>query len=190
MASSGGESTLIVVLALWVLFSGNIKASSLTTISDDSNAINKCPSGLNDLGWFRHNARTLLFMEHLQSRAAKENLFGWSDQLGTESFRSQLRAVEQQFLGADEIPEECLDRMPIQPNIAQRIHYLEDRLENCNSNNQQIPCALGGGAAVTENSYAVTRRMSALQAELMRQRAILRQLHLRLVNINRQSEGI
>lgn len=78
--------------------------------------------------------------------------------------------------------------MPIQPNIAQRIHYLEDRLENCN--NQQIPCALGGSAAVTENGYAVTRRVSALQAELMRQRALLRQLHLRLVNISRQSEGI
>ena len=113
----------------------------------------KCPN--NDLSWFRQNARTLLFLEHLQvillfiyfnrfylyiyvfsshqSRAAQENLFDWSNQLGTDTFRSKLRSLEDEFLAPEEVSEECYDRMPIPPVIAQRISFLEDRLESCTS---------------------------------------------------------
>lgn len=66
-----------------------------------------------------------------QSRAAQENLYDWSNQLGSDTFRTKLRSLEDEFLAPEEVSEDCYDRMPIPSTIAQRISFLEDRLESC-----------------------------------------------------------
>lgn len=145
----------------------------------------QCPSSYlnNDLSWFRQNAQTLLFMEHMQQRAAQENLYDWSNQLGSDQYRSKLRNLENEFVTPDEIPEDCYEQMPIPTSIAQRIGFIEDRLESCGSGQ---PCGGDGGGA----GAGMMRRFATLQAEVMRQRSVLRNFRLRLMTINRQCEGI
>lgn len=150
----------------------------------------QCPNSYlnNDLNWFRQNAQTLLFMEHMQQRAAQENLYDWSNQLGSEQYRSRLRSLENEFVTPDEIPDDCYEQMPIPLSISQRIGFIEDRLESCGS------CGGGGGGGgdgvpVSAGGVGMMRRFSMLQAELMRQRNVLRNVRLRLMTISRQCDG-
>lgn len=173
---------------------------------EDDFGEDQCPNVNRDMSWFRQNAKTLLFMEHLQKRAAEENLYGWSDVTGSEQYQSRLRRMENQFVMPEEIPDDCYDQMPIPQKITQRISFLEDRLENCGS---AQPCAYGGGE--TEEDFPGgglglrtiytrsevgggygglgLRRMSIIQAELMRQRNVIRTMRMRLAAINQQCEG-
>lgn len=160
---------------------------------DIGESLSQCPNSyLNkDLSWFRQNAQTLLFMEHLQQRASQENLFDWPKEQGSEKYRSKLRSLEDQFVMPEEIPDDCYEQMPIPQKIAQRISFLEDRLEGCGGAAQSQPCpyaaesALGGGYG----SGLALRRLSAIQAELMRQKNVIRFMRMRLMDINRQCEG-
>lgn len=148
----------------------------------------QCPNANKDLSWFRRNAKSLLFMEHLEKRAAKEDLYDWSTLMGSEQYRSRLRSLENQFVMPEEVPEDCYEQMPIPQRIAQRIAFLEDRLESCGS---AQPCTLAGGEV--DASYAgglVLRRLSMIQAELMRQRSVIRMMRMRIATINQQCEGI
>ena len=87
----------------------------------------------------------------------------------------------------EEIPDDCYDQMPIPQKIAQRIAFLEDRLEGCGS---AQPCPYAGvESGVGFGSSLMLRRLSIIQAELMRQRNVIRYLRMRLVAINRQCEG-
>jgi hypothetical protein len=130
-------------------------------------------------------------MEHLQQRASQENLFDWPKEQGSEKYRSKLRSLEDQFVMPEEIPDDCYEQMPIPQKIAQRISFLEDRLEGCGGAAQSQPCpyaaesALGGGYG----SGLALRRLSAIQAELMRQKNVIRFMRMRLMDINRQCEG-
>lgn len=150
----------------------------------------QCPNANKDLSWFRENAKSLLFMEHLQKRATEEDLYDWSKLTQTDRFRSKLRSLENQFDLPEEIPEDCYEQMPIPQKIAQRISFLEDRLEGC-AGSAQRPCTrtlededvdyVGGGHA--------QRRLSMLQAELLRQRNVIRQLRTSLIQVNQKCEG-
>lgn len=170
---SSGRPSVMVTTAVLVALLASIASAS------------KCPNS--DLSWFRQNARTLLFLEHLQNRATTENLFDWSNQLGSDTYRAKLRDLENEFLAPEEVPEECYDKMPIPPVLAQRISFLEDRLEGCSGGGEGHlggqPCDGGG------ENYVLARRVASLQAELMRQRTVLRSVRLRLSTINRQCEG-
>ncbi|KAI9553105.1 hypothetical protein GHT06_020996 [Daphnia sinensis] len=149
----------------------------------------QCPNSFvnKDLSWFRQNAQTLLFMEHLQQRAAQENLFNWSREQGSEQYRSRLRNLEDQFVMPEEIPDDCYEQMPIPQKIAQRISYLEDRLEGCGAAQAQ-PCPYSEVNVGGFGSGMALRRLSVIQAELMRQRNVIRFMRMRLMDINRQCE--
>lgn len=173
------------LIILFVLLFIQIEA---TPQEIDQDVGSQCPNANKDLSWFRQNAKSLLFMEHLQKRAAEENLYDWSKLLGSEQYRSRLRSLENQFVLPEEVPENCYEQTPIPQRIAQRIAFLEDRLEGCG---QQQPCGYGGGE-VSGGGYGgslVLRRLSMIQAELMRQRNVIRVMRMRLVSINRQCEG-
>ena len=165
-------------------------------LRDDAGEIgetnSQCPNSyLNkDLSWFRQNAQTLLFMEHLQQRATQDNLFEWPKEQGSEKYRSKLRSLEDQFVMPEEIPDDCYEQMPIPQKIAQRISFLEDRLEGCGAAQSQ-PCPYAGEPSVIGGygSSLVQRRLSAIQAELIRQKNVIRFMRMRLMDINRQCEG-
>lgn len=150
----------------------------------------QCQNVNRDMSWFRQNARALLFMEHLQRRAMEENLYDWSKMSSSEPYRARLRSLERQFVMPEEIPDDCYDQMPIPAKISQRIAFLEDRLEGCASSIPQSPCSsydpavreVGGGGLVL-------RRLSMMQAELMRQRNVIRMMRMRMITINQQCEG-
>lgn len=152
--------------------------------------IGQCPNSyLNkDLSWFRRNAQTLLFMEHLQQRASHENLFDWSKEQQSDKYRSRLRNLEDTFVMPEEVPDDCYEKMPIPQKIAQRISFLEDRLEGCGTTQSQ-PCTYDEPAVVGYGSGLVLRRLSVIQAELTRQRNVIRFMRMRLMDINRQCEG-
>lgn len=167
---------------------------------DDEFGESQCPNVNRDMSWFRQNAKSLLFMEHLQKRAAEENLYGWSDVLGSDQYSSQLRRLENQFVMPEEVPDDCYDQMPIPKRFAQRISFLEDRLESCGS---AQPCAYDEeemrlregytGGIRLRASYGgglALQRLSTIQAELMRQRNVIRMMRMRLETIDRQCEGI
>lgn len=164
-----------------------IQVGQATT--QDANQNGQCPNAYlnNDLSWFRKNAQALLFMEHLQRRATEENLFDWSKQQGSDQYKARLRTLENQFVMPEEIPDDCYDQMPIPQKIAQRIAFLEDRLEGCGA---PQPCSYDGTESnVGFGSSLMLRRLSVIQAELMRQRNVIRYMRMRLVAINRQCEG-
>ena len=149
----------------------------------------QCPNSYvnGDFSWFRENAQSLLFMDHLQQKAAQEDLFDWAKEQRSEDYRARLRSLENQFLMPEEIADDCYEQMPIPQKVAQRISYLEDRLEGCGSTE---PCPYAG--AETSGGFSSTmilRRLSVLQAEMMRQRNVIRFMKMRLVAINRQCEG-
>lgn len=125
-------------------------------------------------------------MEHLQQRAAQEDLYGWSNLVGSDQFRSQLRDLETEFMMPDDL--DCYDQPAASSgNLAERIAFIEDRLESCGSSNGCNSAAAPPDAG--EGVEAVMRRMGTLQAELLRQRTVIRNMRLRLMSINRQLEG-
>lgn len=148
----------------------------------------QCPNVNKDLSWFRQNAKSLLFMEHLQKRATEEDLYDWSTLTKTDRFRSRLRSLENQFVVPEEIPDDCYEQMPIPQKISQRISVLEDRLESCGSG--QKPCTRSLDADDGYIGAPVQRRLSMLQAEMLRQRNVIRQLRTSLATVNQQCEGI
>ena len=173
----------LVVFLIVLIQVGSIPQGSI----DEEVGGGQCPNVNSDLSWFRKNAQALLFMEHLQKRATEENLFDWSKQQGSDQYRSRLRSLENQFVMPEEIPDDCYDQMPIPQKIAQRIAFLEDRLEGCGS---AQPCPYAGAeSGAGFGSSLMLRRLSVIQAELMRQRNVIRYLRMRLVAINRQCEG-
>jgi hypothetical protein len=89
----------------------------------------------------------------------------------------------------EEIPDDCYEKMPIPQKISQRISFLEDRLEGCGAAQSQ-PCPYADEPAVGGyGSGLVLRRLSAIQAELMRQKNVIRLMRMRLMDVNRQCEG-
>lgn len=146
----------------------------------------QCPNANKDLSWFRQNAKSLLFMEHLQNRASEEDLYDWSKFQQTDRFQSRLRTLENQFILPEEIPDDCYEQMPIPQRISQRISFLEDRLEGCGSS-QSRPCRLEED--VDDYSGGAMRRLSILQAELLRQRNVIRQLRTSMASLTQKCEG-
>lgn len=178
---------IAIVLFIYLI---QVEAQTLQDSAGDLAEAGQCPNSYinKDLSWFRQNAQTLLFMEHLQQRAAQENLFDWSKEQGSEQYRSRLRRLEDQFVMPEEIPDDCYEQMPIPQKIAQRISYLEDRLEGCGAAQAQ-PCPYSEVNVGGFGSGMALRRLSVIQAELMRQRNVIRFMRMRLMDINRQCEG-
>lgn len=168
-----------------------VEAAVLKDEEGEIGEVGQCPNSYinKDMSWFRQNAQTLLFMEHLQQRASRENLFDWSKEQTSEKYRKQLRNLEDQFVMPEEVPDDCYERMPIPQKIAQRISFLEDRLEGCGAAQLPQPCAYGEPVVGGYGSGLVFRRLSVIQAELMRQRNVIRFMRTRLMDINRQCEG-
>ena len=140
-----------------------------------------------DLSWFKNHAQALLFMEHLQQRAAEEDLYGWSSLVSSDAFRNQLRDLESEFVIPDDL--DCPFDQPAAQgsnSLAERIAFIEDRLESCTAGCSGVAGASQGAG---EGLSVVLRRMSELQDELMRQRSVIRAMRTRLVSINRQAEG-
>ena len=181
-----------VGMIVFLVFLIQVKAELLRDDAGEIGESNQCPNSyLNkDLSWFRQNAQTLLFMEHLQQRASQDDLFDWQKEQGSEKYRSKLRSLEDQFVMPEEIPDDCYEQMPIPQKIAQRISFLEDRLEGCGSAAQSQPCPYAAEPVVGGfGSSLALRRLSAIQAELMRQKNFIRFMRMRLMDINRQCEG-
>lgn len=182
------QKVALIVLLICLI---QVKAQSFQDPAGDLGETGQqCPNSFvnKDLSWFRQNAQTLLFMEHLQQRAVQENLFNWSREQGSEQYRSRLRNLEDQFVMPEEIPDDCYEQMPIPQKIAQRISYLEDRLEGCGAAQAQ-PCPYSEVNVGGFGSGMALRRLSVIQAELMRQRNVIRFMRMRLMDINRQCEG-
>lgn len=141
----------------------------------------------NDLNWFKNHAQTLLFMEHLQQRAAEEDLYGWSSLVRTDDFRNQLRDLESEFVVPDDL--DCPFEQPGASgggNLAERLAFIEDRLENCASGCTGVA---GASPNAGDGVGVMMRRMSELQEELMRQRNVIRNMRVRLMSVSRQAEG-
>lgn len=184
-------TTRKVGLIVFLIYIIQVNAELISDESGEIGDTSQCPNSyLNkDMSWFRQNAQTLLFMEHLAKRASQDNLFDWKKEQVSDKYRSKLRSLEDQFVMPEEIPDDCYEKMPIPQKISQRISFLEDRLEGCGAAQSQ-PCPYADEPAVGGyGSSLVLRRLSAIQAELMRQKNVIRLMRMRLMDVNRQCEG-
>jgi len=152
-----------------------VAAAALQLNSCSSQEITTCPTSY-DASWLHRNARTLLFMEHLQETAVERNLYDWVSTSSTQQFGDKVQKLRNELA----IPRECQD-------VVRRIVYLEQRLQEDPTRDE---AAEGGGGRHQPNLAVVFRQMSVMQSQLARQRNVLRHMRGRLMALGRQAEDL
>ena len=178
-----GYKMIGCLLLVWMAVTAGWMAEA-TYISEEElgpPAQSTCPQHVNDLGWFREHAKTLVFMEHLYKKATEENLFNWKNEMDDDGFRDQIHELESSFISPEQLGDDCYERA-LPHGLIQRLSHLEERVGGCGP--EPGPC----GDFEPANP-AVFRRITIMQEELARQRSLVHQLRLRINVIGRQFEG-
>jgi len=131
-----------------------------------------------DLSWLHRNAKLLLFVEHLHDVNSEDDDI-WESTSNSAEFEEKL----QQLRNGLQIPAKCHN---VSQEILQRFAYLEERVQECIDGSESCY----GGSEEQPDVAGVYRRMSIMQAQLTRQKNVLRHMRGRLIALNRQMEDL
>lgn len=125
--------------------------------------------------WVRQNAENLLFLEYLQSEAAKGDLYGWKAILQSDEFQQKLDSLRS---GITTLPGELDQDCGVEVDesvLIDRISSLESRFSSCGGGGFECGMACGSGCELND------QKLMVLQAELRRQRMMIQRLYSQVI---------
>lgn len=158
--------------------------------SESANQVRRrgCGRRAPSIEWVRKNAENMLFLEYLQSEAAKGDLYSWRSLFESSDYKNKLESLRASLTTmSTDASEDCgiereestiLDR-----TLLDRLSTLETRFASCGSNYE---CSSGCGSS---NCEMYDQKLMVLQAELRRQRMMIQRLYSQIIVISSSSSS-